>query len=332
MRRSFLLLAMLLIVAACGTTGTRGDATSTTRVAATTTEEPVTTSTTEAITTSTLEATFPVTIEADNGSVTIEQMPEAIVSLSSTATEMLFAIGAGDQVVAVDDQSNFPEEAPVTDLSGFTPNIEAILANEPDLVVIGYEPGDLVASLDAAGVPVIFHNAAFTLEDTYRQIESLGFATGHVAEALSLSESIESDLVAIAEKTSDVPDGTTYYHELDNTFYTATSSTFFGQIYEMFGLENIADPADEDGSAAGYPQLSSEYIVSADPDLIFLADVLYGESAETVAARPGWDVLTAVQEGNVIELDSDVASRWGPRIVDFAESVADAVEAYVSQR
>jgi iron complex transport system substrate-binding protein len=98
----------------------------------------------------------------------------------------------------------------------------------------------------------------------------------------------------------------------------------------MFGLENIADPADEDGSAFGYPQLSSEYIVSADPDLIFLADVLYGESAETVAARPGWDVLTAVQEGNVVGLDSDIASRWGPRIVDFAESIADAVEAYVS--
>jgi iron complex transport system substrate-binding protein len=128
-----------------------------------------------------------------------------------------------------------------------------------------------------------------------------------------------------------VPDGTTYYHELDNTFYTATSSTFFGQIYGMFGLENIADSADDDGSAFGYPQLSSEYIVSADPDLIFLADVLYGESAETVAARPGWDVLTAVRQGNVVELDSDIASRWGPRIVDFAQLVADAVEEFVSR-
>jgi iron complex transport system substrate-binding protein len=272
-----------------------------------------------------------VTVEADNGSVTIEQLPEAIVSLSSTATEMLFAIGAGDQLVAVDDQSNFPVEAPVTELSGFTPNIEAILAHQPDLVVIGYEPGDLVASLEAAGVPVVFHNAALTLEDTYRQIQSLGVATGHESESLGLNESIESELAAIADGTSDVPDGTTYYHELDNTFYTATSSTFFGQIYGMFGLENIADSADDDGSAFGYPQLSSEYIVSADPDLIFLADVLYGESAETVAARPGWDVLTAVREGNVVELDSDIASRWGPRIVDFAQGVADAVEAFVSR-
>jgi iron complex transport system substrate-binding protein len=314
MRRSSLLLAALAIVAACGTVGSGGTTTTAADSTATTTE-----------------SAFPVTVEADNGSVIVEQMPEAIVSLSSTATEMLFAIGAGDQVVAVDDQSNFPEEAPVTDLSGFTPNIEAILAHEPDLVVIGYEPGDLAASVEAAGVPVVFHDAALTLDDTYRQIESLGVATGHADEAAALNDSIESELGAIADETSDVPEGTTYYHELDNTFFTATSSTFFGQIYGMFGLENIADPADEDGSAFGYPQLSSEYIVSADPDLIFLADALYGESAETVAARPGWDVLTAVREGNVVELDSDIASRWGPRIVDFAKSVADAIEAYVSQ-
>ena len=324
MRRSSFLLAMLLVAAACSPNDAGSGTSTTAPNLATTTESP-------AATTSTTDSGFPVTVEADNGSVTIEQMPEAIVSLSSTATEMLFAIGAGDQLVAVDDQSNFPEEAPVTDLSGFTPNIEAILAHQPDLVVIGYEPGDLVASLEAAGVPVVFHNAALTLEDTYRQIQSLGVATGHESESLSLNESIESDLAAIADETTDVAEGTTYYHELDNTFYTATSSTFFGQIYGMFGLENIADPADDDGSAFGYPQLSSEYIVSADPDLIFLADVLYGESAETVAARPGWDVLAAVREGNVVELDSDVASRWGPRIVDFAQLVADAVEAFVSQ-
>lgn len=330
MRRSSLLLAMLLIAAACGTPGTGGDTTTTVDITMTT-GAPVTTTTTETATSTTLEAAFPVTVEADNGMVTIEERPEAIISLSSTATEMLFEIGAGDQVAAVDDQSNYPEEAPTTDLSGFTPNIEAILAHEPDLVVIGYEPGDLAASLNAAGVPVIFDDAALTLEETYRQIETLGAATGHVDEAITLSDSIRSDLAAVADAAPDVPEGTTYYHELDNTFFTATSSTFFGQIYGMFGLENIADPADEDGSAFGYPQLSSEYIVSADPDLIFLADVLYGESVETVAARPGWDVLTAVQAGNVVELDSDIASRWGPRIVDFAESVADAVEAYVSE-
>lgn len=327
MKRSFLLLTVLLAAAACGT-GTAGD-TTTTSPADTTTSEATTT--TAAETTTTTADGFPVEVEADNGTVTIESIPEAIVSLSSVATEMLFAIGAGDKVVAVDDQSNYPEVAPMTDLSGFTPNIEAILAYQPDLVFIAYDPGDLVSSLNAAGVAVLHYNAAVTIEDTYRQITSIGAATGRLDDAIVVSEMIETELAKIARDTPDAPEGTTYYHELDNTFFTVTSATFFGQIYEMFGIENIADPADEDGSSFGYPQLSSEFIVASDPDLIFLANTLYGESSETVAARPGWDVLTAVREGNVVELDSDVASRWGPRIVDFARSVADALEDYVSQ-
>jgi iron complex transport system substrate-binding protein len=327
MRRSFLLLAALLIVAACGTTDTGGgDTTTAATDPTTTTEASVTTSTTAPAATG-----YPVTVEADNGAVTIDARPEAIVSLSSTATEMLFAIDAGQLVVAVDDQSNYPEEAPVTDLSGFTPNVEAILSYEPDLVVVGFEPGGFVEALEAADIQVIFFNAAMSLDDTYRQIESLGQVTGQEEEAEAVNESIATGMEQAVVDAPELPEGTDYYHEVDNTFYTATSSTFIGQIYSMFGLENIADPADEDGSAFGFPQLSNEYIVGADPDLIFLANAFYGESAETVAARPGWDVLTAVREGNVVELNSDIVSRWGPRIVDFAESVSEALDAYVSE-
>lgn len=330
MRRSFSLLAMLLIGAACGTTDTGGETTSTVDTTATTGARG-TTSTTEPVTNTTVAAAFPVTVDADNGTVTIEERPESIVSLSTVATEILFAIGAGDQVVAVDDQSNYPEDAPMTDLSGFSPNIEAILAYGPDLVFITFDPGDLMASLRAAEVPVISFGAAATPDDTYRQIEMTGAATGHVEEAIVVNESIQSDLAKISEEAPDVPEATTYFHEIDANLYTVTSSTFFGQIYSMFGLENIADPADEDGAAFGYPQISSEFVVAADPDLIFLADSLYGESAETVAARPGWDVLTAVQEGHVFEVDSDIASRWGPRIVEFAEAISDALDTYTSQ-
>lgn len=322
MRRIAPLLAVLLALAACGAADTGATAT---------TGEPPTTTSDTAAATSTVDTAFPVTIEADNGPVTIDEMPTAVISLSSTATEMLFAIGAGEQVVAVDDQSNHPEEAPITDLSGFTPNVEAILSYEPDLVIVGFDPGGVVEALETADVPVVFFDAAMTLEDTYRQIEALGRGTGHLREARAVNQTIENGIEQAVANAPDVPEGTDYYHELDNTFYTATSSTFIGQIYSLFGLENIADPADEDGSAFGFPQLSNEYIVSADPDLIFLANALYGESAETVAARPGWDALTAVQEGNVIELDSDVVSRWGPRIVEFADAVSDALATYVSE-
>lgn len=273
---------------------------------------------------------FPVTVEADNGSVTIEKRPEAIISLSSTATEMLFDVGAGPQVIAVDDQSNYPAGAPMTDLSGVTPNLEAILSLEPDLVVIFFDPGDLIAGLETVGVPVLSYGAALAIDDVYRQIDAVGMATGNVAGAAASNSSIAAGLEVAVTASGDDGEGVTYYHEISSDFYTATSSTFFGEIYALFGMVNIADSADADGSVFGYPQISSEYIVTSNPDIIFLANVLYGESAETVAERPGWDVMTAVQSGHIAELDSDVASRGGPRIVEFAESIADSLGDYAT--
>ena len=273
---------------------------------------------------------FPVTVEADNGSVTIEKRPEAIISLSSTATEMLFDIGAGPQVIAVDDQSNYPAGAPMTDLSGVTPNLEAILSLEPDLVVIFFDPGDLIAGLETVGIPVLSYGAALAIDDVYRQIDALGMATGNVAGAAASNSAIAAGLEVAVTASGDDGEGVTYYHEISSDFYTATSSTFFGEIYALFGMVNVADSADADGSAFGYPQISSEYIVTSNPDIIFLANVLYGESAETVAERPGWDVMTAVQSGHIAELDSDVASRGGPRIVEFAESIADSLADYAT--
>lgn len=253
--------------------------------------------------------------------------PHRIVSLSPTATEILFAIGAGDQVVAVDSLSNFPAEAPVTDLEGFSPNVEAISTYEPDLVVLSFDPGDVVANLEALGITTLVQGAATTLDDTYAQVAELGDLTGHADEAAGLVATMRDELAALAGDAPRPAEPITYYHELDDTLYTVTSGTFVGEIYSLFGLENVADPADADGSAFGYPQLSAEYLVDADPDLIFLADTrCCGQSAETVAARPGWDTLTAVREGHVVELDDDIASRWGPRVVDFARAVAAALD------
>ena len=324
MRRSALLLSVLVAVTACSPSDSASTTTTAGGESTTTTGE-----TTSTIATTTTPASlFPVTVEADNGSVVIGSRPAAIVSLSSVATEMLFEIGAGPQVIAVDDQSNYPPDAPMTDLSGFTPNLEAILSLDPDLVVISFDPGDLAAGLEAAGVPVLGYGAALTIDDVYRQIQALGTATGNLEVAGKVIDRIRGDLAELVATSGDLGNGLSYYHEIDNQLYTVTSATFFGEIYALFGLANIADAADEDGSAFGYPQLSSEYIVSANPDIVFLADARYGESEETVAARPGWDSLSAVQTGNVVELDADIASRWGPRIVELAASIAGALEEY----
>jgi iron complex transport system substrate-binding protein len=269
-------------------------------------------------------AAFPITIAAANGDVTLERRPERIVSLSPTATEMLFAIGAGDQVEAVDDQSNYPADAPVTDLSGFEPNVEAIASYEPDLVVYATEPGDLGASLEGVGIPALQQDAAAGLDDVYAQIDQLGLATGNPSEAAALVEEMRGDIDGILDSIEPPDPPLTFYHELDDTYYSVASSTFIGQLYSLAGLRNIAD--ESKGAGGGYPQLSAEYIIESDPDLIFLADTkCCGQSPSTVAERAGWAEIEAVTHDGVIPLDDDVASRWGPRVVDYLRRIATAV-------
>ncbi|CAN5741159.1 hypothetical protein BH20ACT4_BH20ACT4_12250 [soil metagenome] len=255
-----------------------------------------------------------------------EDVPQRIVSLSPTHTEILFAIGAGDQVIAVDSLSNHPEEASavLTDLSAFEPNVEAISGYEPDLVILSNE-GPIVDQLAKIDIETWIGPAPATVDDAYAQIEQLGALTGHVGDAAEVVSNMEAD---IAELTSDLPAPQrplTFYHELDDTYYSATSNTFIGSIYSMFGLRNIADQVE--GDSGGYPQLNAEFIVSESPDMIFLADtVCCAQTAEAVAARDGWDTIAAVQNGNVIEMNDDIASRWGPRIVDYVRQVRTAFE------
>ena len=268
---------------------------------------------------------YPVTLDTPNGSLTIEGRPERIVSLSPTGTEMLFAIGVGDQVVAVDDQSNYPDDVPTTDLSGYEPNVEAIASYDPDLVVYATEPGDLGSSLVGLGIPALLQPAAVGLQDVYGQITQLGEATDHTTEAADVVDGMKEDINGIVADASGGGEGVTFYHELDDTYYSVTSSTFTGQLYAMLGLDNIADEAK--GAGGGYPQLSAEYIIDADPDLIFLADTkCCGQSPDTVSQRPGWEGIGAVERGDVVPLDEDVAQRWGPRVVEFLRRIAEAVD------
>jgi iron complex transport system substrate-binding protein len=307
LHRAFALIALVLalLVAACGS----DDAVQPAETAGTTSAA----------------VAFPVTIEAENGSVEIAQRPERIVSLSATATETLFAIEADEQVIAVDDQSNYPEDAPHTKLSGFQPNVEAIAGYEPDLVIAAFDPGDLVSGLGKLDIPVLLYSAPKDLDGAYEQMEALGDATGHAEEAGEVVDGMRSDIDALVEDTAGA-EGATVYHELGPDFFSATSETFIGSVYELFGLVNIADAATE-ADAGGYPQLTGEYIVSESPDLIVLADTKCCEqTVATVSGRPGWDQIEAVQHGDIVEADDDIASRWGPRTVEFVELIAQSLE------
>ena len=317
------LAGLSLIAAACGSDSDSDEPTST--------DPPTTESvSTEPVDTEPAGTEPAVTEPTDAAPATTDDVPttpERIVSLSPTHTEIMFAIGAGDLLVAVDDFSNYPAEALElpNELSGFEPNVEAIAGFEPDLVLIGDDftgLGDQLAELDIESWD---GPAASTISDTYTQIEQLGAATGNVAEAAELVLSMQTRIDEIVAGSGDSGAGLSFYHELDPTYFSADSSTFIGEVYGVLGLENIADG--DESESFGFPQLNAEVIIDSNPELIFLADTkCCAETADTVAARPGWDAIAAVQNSNVIEMDDDIASRWGPRIVDYLEAVAAAVE------
>jgi iron complex transport system substrate-binding protein len=273
------------------------------------------------------DAEFPVSVQsgpARGGTeITLEQEPRSIVSLSPTATEMLWAVGAGGQVVAVDDQSDYPEDVPTSKLSGYQPNVEAILEYEPDLVIAADDTDDLVAGLEKAQVPTLLLPSAADLDEAYSQIERVGQATGHAEEA---AEVVAETRTGIEEAVAAAPDatGVRYFHELTPDLYTTTSDTFIGEVYGLFGLQNIADQAK---GGDDYPQLSGEFVVGAEPDLVFLADSeCCGVAAKDVAKRPGWEQVPAVVQDQVHVVDEDVASRWGPRVLDFVVNIAEILE------
>jgi iron complex transport system substrate-binding protein len=170
----------------------------------------------------------------------------------------------------------------------------------------------------------LLEQAPSDINGVYEEIRIIGAATGKVENAEKLIEQMQASRAAILESVKDVS-GVKFFHELDNTLYSATSSTFIGSVYKDFGLSNIADGA-EGADQSGYPQISAEYLVSENPALIFLADAQYGETIDVVKNRAGWSEIDAVKNNKVIELPADIPSRWGPRIIDFYQIVADALK------
>jgi iron complex transport system substrate-binding protein len=282
--------------------------------------------------TAAVAATFVLAACGSGSSTPDTTVPEdsvRIVSLSPTATEMLYAIGAGDQVVAVDSYSTFPAEtaSKVTKISAFEPNAEAILGYTPDVVLISNDTNKISEQLIAGNpkLQVWTGAAAATLDDVYKQITELGALTGHEDDAATLIDSMKSRIAMVTENISAPMTPKSYFYELDNTLYSVTSNTFVGALLKPFGFTNIAD-----GVEAGndYPQLNAEVIAKANPSVIFLADTkCCATNAAEVAKRPGWAGIDAVKNGQIVELDDDVASRWGPRIVDLVEQFAAAIAA-----
>lgn len=275
---------------------------------------------------------FPVTVKAGNGDVTVKTKPIAIASLSPSATEMLYAIGASDQVTVVDKNSNYPADLPKNKVDSFNLNVEALTAYKPDLVITAGVAPEQQAAFEKLGVTMLAETAPTDLDGVYAQIVQLGQVTGHSAQAADLVASMKAKVAGILAEVPKPTRPLTYYYELDQTYYSVTSDTFIGSVLGELGLTSIADTAKGAAAAGGYPQLDAEFILKANPDYIFLSDTTCcQQSPQTVAGRDGWKALAAVKDHRVIALDDDIAARWSPRIVDLMQTVADALKEHPAQ-
>jgi len=307
------LLGMVLLTA-CGPSATPGVQPS---------ASPVASSSTAAEGAFPREVTIPKQVVTAEQTITLEERPSSIVVLAPALTETVYAVGAGDQVKAVDKLSTYPPDAKTTDLDAFSPNVEAVAGMEPDLVLVSNDQGGIVGQLQKLKIPVVVLEAPADLEHAYAQFEQVGELTGHEQEAAELATSVQERIEAAVAAAKDTT-AETYYWELDSSaHYSVTSETFVGSILGQFGLTSIADEAPDAAKSGGYPQLSAEFIIDADPDLIFAPG---GDAAE-IRSRDGWDVTRAVKdEAGVVVVDNDIASRWGPRIADLAEQIGAALQ------
>jgi iron complex transport system substrate-binding protein len=246
---------------------------------------------------------------SDGVTVTFEAPPKRIVSLAAHATEIFCQVGAGDSLVAVDKFANCPlRDGTKPAVDSFQPSVEAIVAFEPDLVYVWYDPGDLAQSLRNAGVDVLYLEAPDNLAGVFGNIELIGRLTGREEEAMVLVVQMKARQDDITEEIKDIPRGPRFFHELDKELFTVRSDTFIGELYKLLKAENIADRA-----PTAFPQLSAEAVVAGDPEVIVLSD---GETPESVKARPGWSSISAVRNDRICAVDGDLTSRPGPRIME----------------
>ena len=269
---------------------------------------------------------YPLTISSGGFKTTITKEPKRIISLSPSATEIFFSIGAGKQILLVDSLSNYPKRAPISDISAFEPNVEAIVGKKPDLVLLSVDSmksTEIRNALIKLNVPVLMEKAPTKLSDVYAEIKVLGKVTNKQTRANALAKYMAAEIKSVLAKAKK-SSGVRIFHELDDTYYSVTSDTFIGRVYKDFGVINVADAA-AGADSYGYPQLSAEYLLNSNPQAIFLADAQYGVTPDSVAKRAGWSQISAVKNNKVFALTADVPSRWGPRLVDFYRDIEKAL-------
>jgi iron complex transport system substrate-binding protein len=260
-----------------------------------------------------------------NRTVKLQGTPQRIVSLAPSNTEILFAVGAGKQVVGRDSFSDYPADAKsAQDIGGSMGkyDTEAIVALHPDLVLAGeINTPELVNSLEQLGLTVYYLKNPTTLDEMYANVETVGALTGHAGQAKTLVDSLKARVAAVDTRIKPLNFSPTVYYELDASDptkpYTAGPGTFVDLLISRAGGSNVGKSL-----TSQWAQISLEQLVVANPTIIVLGDSAYGTTADSVKQRAGWDGLAAVQNGQIYPFDDNLVSRPGPRLVDGLEALA----------
>lgn len=255
--------------------------------------------------------------------VKLTKPAQRIVSLAPSTTEMLFAVGAGKQVVGRDKYSDYPAETKsITAIIDTFPkvNLEAVVALKPDLVIAASIINqEQIKAMEDNGLTVFLVGNPKTFDDLYQTLVTVGQLTAHDAEAKKLSDGLKERVKVVNDKVKSVTKKPKVYYELDATDplkpYTAGSDTFIDLLIVAAGGENAV-------TFKNYAQISSEELVKQNPDIILLGDAKFGTTVESVGKRAGWSAIAAVKNNKVIAFDDDLASRPGPRLVDGLETMA----------
>lgn len=250
--------------------------------------------------------------------VTLDAAPTRIVSLLPSHTETVCALGACDLIVGLDRHSNVAAAPEVPRLGDpFAPDVEGIVALEPDLVLLDEYSG-LHQALESLGL-VVFAGSPQTVAETYAYFEQMGALLGREDEAAALAASVADELAAVAARLADAARPTVFV-EIDPTPFTAGPGSYVDDLLRAAGGENVV-PAE----LGAFPQVDPEFVVAQDPQVILLLDAPFGVTARDVAARPGWSGLAAVRDGRVVELtveQADALSRAGPRLGEAVRLLA----------
>jgi iron complex transport system substrate-binding protein len=266
-------------------------------------------------------ARFPMTVTDDRGKqITLPALPQRVVAIAPSATEIVFAIGASDKLVAVDDFSDFPPEAKaLPKVGGTRTSPERIIAQRPDLI-LAVTQGNLAPGLEAQGQLVIVFDAS-DIDGVYKNILLIGQVLGRDQAAQELVARMRARIDAVAAKTKGLAVRPRVLHEVDATdparIFVAGPNNFIDSMIKTAGGTNVVA-----GTERKFPQLSAEEIVRSDPQVIVLGDAKYGTTVEQVRARAGWQQIEAVRTGMILSIDPDLVSRPGPRLADGVEEYA----------